>query len=84
VFVIILNHSAGTSEATSVHTSTPLLHCGMKGAHAEFFLGRGEGGTDPEAIYNICLILKVMLQKSCKCNVTLPLINFSVKHNFSF
>jgi hypothetical protein len=23
------------------------------------------GGADPEAMYNLCLILKIMLQKSC-------------------
>jgi hypothetical protein len=36
-----------------------------------FSLGQG-GGADPEAIYNICLILKIMLQNSCcKYNITL-------------
>jgi hypothetical protein len=30
------------------------------------------GGPDPEAIYNSCFVLKIMLQKSCcKCNTTL-------------
>jgi hypothetical protein len=37
------------------------------------FLGR----TDPMAIYNLCLILKTMLQKSCcKYNVTLSATAF--------
>jgi hypothetical protein len=32
----------------------------------------GGGGADPEAMYNICLILKIMLQKSfCEYNITL-------------
>jgi hypothetical protein len=29
-------------------------------AHPEFFIGGGRG-ADPEAIYNLCLILKIML-----------------------
>jgi hypothetical protein len=40
------------------------------GAHPQFFLGGG--GADPEAIYNLCLILKIMLWKSCcKYNIIL-------------
>ena len=32
---------------------------------------RGVGGTDPDAIYNLCLILKFTLRKSChKYNIT--------------
>jgi hypothetical protein len=30
-------------------------------AHLEFLLGGGGGGADTEAIYNLCLILKIML-----------------------
>jgi hypothetical protein len=46
------------------------------GAHPEFFLGCGGVGgwvgADPEAIYKICLILKIVLQKSCyKYNISL-------------
>jgi hypothetical protein len=45
------------------------------GAHPKFFLGVGE--TDPEAIHNLCLILKIMLQKSCcKYNITLSATAF--------
>jgi hypothetical protein len=41
-------------------------------AHPEFFLGGG-GGVDREAVYNLCLILKIMLQKSFRnYNITLP------------
>jgi hypothetical protein len=32
----------------------------MIGAHPELFLGGW--GADPEALYNLCLILKIMLQ----------------------
>jgi hypothetical protein len=34
----------------------------------------GGGGADPDAIHNLCLILKVMLEKSCRkynCNIAL-------------
>jgi hypothetical protein len=31
------------------------------GAHPEFFLRGGGRGADPEAIYNLCSILKIML-----------------------
>jgi hypothetical protein len=43
------------------------------GAPPKFFLrGVGRGGADAAAIYNLCLILKIMLQKSCcKYNITL-------------
>jgi hypothetical protein len=35
------------------------------------------GGAGPEAIYNLCLILKIMLQKSCcKYNTTLSATAF--------
>jgi hypothetical protein len=30
------------------------------------FLGGGGGGADPEATYNLYLILKIILQKTCK------------------
>jgi hypothetical protein len=36
----------------------------MRGARPEFFIaggGGGEGEADPEAIYNLCLILKSVL-----------------------
>jgi hypothetical protein len=40
------------------------------GAHPEFFLGGV--GADPEAIYNLYMFLKIMLQESCcKYNITL-------------
>jgi hypothetical protein len=43
--------------------------------HPEFATG-GEG-ADPEAVHNLCLILKIMLQKSCcKHNITLPAAAF--------
>jgi hypothetical protein len=45
-------------------------------AHPEFFVG-GRGGADPEAIYNLYLILKIILQKSCgEYNLTLFAIAF--------
>jgi hypothetical protein len=48
----------------------------LPGAHAEFFLGGG-GGADPGAIYNVCLILKIVLQKPCcKYNITLSATAF--------
>jgi hypothetical protein len=39
---------------------------GESGTHPEFFLGMGGGGVgsgraDPEAIYNLCSILKIIL-----------------------
>jgi hypothetical protein len=35
------------------------------------------GGADPGALYNLCLILKIMLQKSCyKHNITLSATAF--------
>jgi hypothetical protein len=41
------------------------------GAHPEISLW-GERGADPEAIYNLCLVLKLMLSKSpCMYNITL-------------
>jgi hypothetical protein len=43
------------------------------GAHPEFLIGGGLG-ADPEAIYNLCLILSVVLITSCckhNSNVTL-------------
>jgi hypothetical protein len=36
--------------------------------HTHYFLLRGGGvvcGGDREAVYNLCLILKIMLHKSC-------------------
>jgi hypothetical protein len=33
----------------------------VAGAHPEFFVGGGGGGADPEAMYNLYLILKIML-----------------------
>jgi hypothetical protein len=33
----------------------------LSGAHPEFSMGGGGGGGDPEATYNLCLILKSML-----------------------
>jgi hypothetical protein len=33
-------------------------------AHLEFFVERG--GADPEAIYNLCLILKTVLWRLCQ------------------
>jgi hypothetical protein len=44
------------------------------GAPLEFLLGEvwGGSGADPEAIYNLCVILKIMLQNSrCTYNITL-------------
>jgi hypothetical protein len=40
------------------------------GVHPEFFLGAGGGrGADPEALYNLYLILKIVFSKSyCKYN----------------
>jgi hypothetical protein len=54
----------------------------MSGAHPEFFLG----GTDPETIYNLCLILKIMLQKSCcKYNITPFAAHlYTYKYNYMF
>jgi hypothetical protein len=50
------------------------------GAHPEFFDGGGVGcggEADPEAIYNLCLILKIQLSKSrCKQNITLSATAF--------
>jgi hypothetical protein len=42
----------------------------VTGAHPEFFLGGG--GAYPEAIYNLCLILKICVIKSC-CKYTTTL-----------
>jgi hypothetical protein len=42
----------------------------LPGAQPQIFIM----GTDPEAIYNLCLILKIMLWKlycKCNCNITL-------------
>jgi hypothetical protein len=40
-------------------------------------VGGGGGTGAPEAIYNLCLILKIVLQKSCcKYNTTLPATSF--------
>ena len=39
----------------------PRLDTQTPRAHPELFLGKGGGGSDPEAIYKICLILKSML-----------------------
>jgi hypothetical protein len=39
----------------------------------------GGGGADPDAMYNLCLILKIMLQKSYfkyNCNITLYATTF--------
>jgi hypothetical protein len=33
----------------------------LSGAHPEFFIGGEGGGAEPEAICNLCLILKIML-----------------------
>jgi hypothetical protein len=33
----------------------------FSGAHPEFFIGGG-GGGDPEAVYNLCLILKIVIK----------------------
>jgi hypothetical protein len=41
-----------------------------------FSLGGGGGGADPEAVYNLCLILNIMLQKSCTYNITLSATAF--------
>jgi hypothetical protein len=45
------------------------------GAHPKFLIGGGEGGGgDLDAMYNLCSILKIVLQKSChkyNCNITL-------------
>jgi hypothetical protein len=38
---------------------------------------RGQWGADPDALYNLCSILKIMLQKlCCKHNITLPATAF--------
>jgi hypothetical protein len=42
------------------------------GAHPEFFIM----GAEPEAIYNLCLILKIHVIKSCKYNITLSATAF--------
>jgi hypothetical protein len=42
----------------------------IAGANPEFFFGGR--GADPEGIHNLCLVLKIMLQKSFyKYNITL-------------
>jgi hypothetical protein len=54
-----------------------LIHAG---AHPEFlFRGARRGGTGPQAIYKLSLILKLLLQKSCRkynCNITLFAVAF--------
>jgi hypothetical protein len=48
------------------------LYALRAGAHPEFFFFMGGGGADSEAINNLCLILKIMVQKSCcKYHITL-------------
>jgi hypothetical protein len=42
----------------TVCLQVPLFALYKSGVHPEFFIG---GGADPEAIYNLCLILKIML-----------------------
>jgi hypothetical protein len=61
----------------SQHYSSPVIRLKADDWWQEctqnFSLGGGGGGADPEAIYNLCLILKTMLQKSChkcNCNIT--------------
>jgi hypothetical protein len=42
------------------------------GTHPEFFLLGGGGRVDPDGVYNLCLIMRIVLQKSCfKYNVAL-------------
>jgi hypothetical protein len=43
-------------------TFAPLCRClAFLKAHPEFFTGEGGEHAGPEAIYNLCLILKIML-----------------------
>jgi hypothetical protein len=48
------NSPASAVNITPIHGSSR-----RSGRHPEFFAGRG--GADPETIYNLCLILKIML-----------------------
>jgi hypothetical protein len=47
-------------------------HALYAGVHPQFFLG-GWRVADPEVIYNLCLNLKIVLQKSC-CKYNIPLL----------
>jgi len=66
---VLVHHSillhAMSSLLTIYYSKTSPLHtCRYT---QSFSLGRrGGGGGDPEAIYNLCLILRTMLWKSCK------------------
>jgi hypothetical protein len=51
----------------------------LPGVHTEFFAGGG--GADLQAMYNLCFILKTMLQKSCHY---LPLHLYTYKYNYMF
>jgi hypothetical protein len=39
----------------------PITKYLIAGTHPAFFLWGGGGGADPEAMYDLCLILKIML-----------------------
>jgi hypothetical protein len=58
------------------------------GVHLEFLTGGKVGGTDHEAVYNLCSILKIMSRKSCRkynCNVTLFATHvYTCEHNYIF
>jgi hypothetical protein len=59
-----------------------IFHCGGRGGVG---VGWGVGAADPEAIYNLCLILKPLLYKSfCSysCDITLLMNLHAYKFNY--